>query len=65
MQSPDIMNSGSSGYIGDKQTHVIAYEESCSLFYSGKAAMLMTGTWLLTELNEMIPGFMILDRILG
>ncbi len=26
------------------------------LFYSGKAAMLMTGTWLLTELNEMIPG---------
>ena len=44
------------GYIGDKQTHVISYEESCSLFYSGKAAMLMTGTWLLTELNEMIPG---------
>ena len=44
------------GYIGNKQTHVISYEESCSLFYSGKAAMLMTGTWLLTELNETIPG---------
>ena len=44
------------GYIGNKQTHVISYQESCSLFYSGKAAMLMTGTWLLTELNETIPG---------
>ena len=44
------------GYIGNKQTHVVSNEEANSLFYSGKSAMLMTGTWLLAELNEMLPG---------
>jgi raffinose/stachyose/melibiose transport system substrate-binding protein len=40
-----------------KDTTAISYEDGNAVFYSGKAAMHMTGTWLLSEMTNNAQGF--------
>jgi raffinose/stachyose/melibiose transport system substrate-binding protein len=52
-----LNNLWTEGYINDKQSQAITLDDATTLFMSGKAAMKMEGTWMLTTLKGSPPPF--------
>jgi raffinose/stachyose/melibiose transport system substrate-binding protein len=52
-----LNNLWTKGYLNDKQSQAITVDDATTLFMSGKAAMKMEGTWMLSTLKGSPPPF--------